>query len=260
LVKKKDRKYQMCVDLRELIKRLMKEHYTIHHIDDLLDKLRGQVFFTKLDLKNAYFHVRVSEQSSKYLSFLTFLVQYECVRLPFGYCNSPSAFMRFIEIVFKDLIRIEKLLVYLDDLLIVTETNEENVEIIKLTLRACNKNLLELRKDKCFFLQSKITYFDYMVDKDGVRPDLAYVAAVTQFSIHKSIARVHSFIRLVSYLRRFIENFSILEASLYALLKKGDQFKFREKELQVFELLKCKLVQLLILTLYSPSAETKSVL
>lgn len=60
-----------------------------------------------------------------------------------------------------------------------------------------------------------------MVDKDGVRPDPANVAAVTQFPVPKSIASVHSFVGLVSYFRRFIENFSILAAPLYALLKKG---------------------------------------
>jgi len=122
---------------------------------------------------------------------------------------------------------------------------------------ACNNNLLELREDKCFFLQSRITYLGYVVDREGVRPDPAYVAAVTQFPTPKSIANVHSFIELVSYFRRFIENFSILAAPLYALLKKGAQFKFGEKELQVFELLKNKLVQMPILALYSPKAETE---
>jgi len=65
------------------------------------------------------------------------------------------------------------------------------------------------------------------------------------------------YIRLVSFFRRFIENFSILAAPLYVLLKKGAQFKFGEKELQVFELLKSKLVQMTILALYSPKAETE---
>lgn len=84
LVKKKDNTYRMCADLRELNKRVVKENCPIPHIDDLLDKLRGKAFFTKLDLKNAYFHVIAAEQSSKYLSFSTFLGQYEYVRLHFG--------------------------------------------------------------------------------------------------------------------------------------------------------------------------------
>jgi len=141
----------MCADLRELNKILVKKHYPIPHIDDLLDKLRGKIFFTKLDLKNAYFHVRVSDQSSKYLSFSTFLGQYEYVRLPFGYCNSPSEFMKFIETVFRELIMARKLLVYLDNLLIAIETISENLEVIESVLIACNNNLLELREDKCFF-------------------------------------------------------------------------------------------------------------
>jgi len=96
-------------------------------------------------------------------------------------------------------------------------------------------------------LQSEITYLGHVVDRDGVRPEPANVAAVTQFLIPKSIANVHSFVGLVSYFRRFIENFSILAAPLYALLKKEAQFKFGEKELQIFELLKSKLVQMPIL-------------
>jgi len=60
--------------------------------------------------------------------------------------------MRFIETVFKELIRSGRLLVYLDDLLIATETIEENLEIIESVLITCNNNLLELREDKCFFL------------------------------------------------------------------------------------------------------------
>jgi len=97
LMKRKDKTYCMCADLRELNKRVVKEHYPIPHIDDLLDKLRVKIFFTKLDLENAYFHVRVSEQLSKYLLFATFLGQYEYVQLPFGYCNSPSALLDLLK-------------------------------------------------------------------------------------------------------------------------------------------------------------------
>lgn len=116
LVKKKNNSYRMCTDLRELNKRVVKERFPIPHIDDLLDNLKCKKYFTKLELKNAFFHVKVSDQSSKYLSFSTFLDQYEYVRLPFGYCNSPSAFMRFINLVFRELIMQGKFLVYLDDL------------------------------------------------------------------------------------------------------------------------------------------------
>lgn len=112
----------------------MKEHFLITHIDDLLDNLKCKKYFTMLDLKNAFFHVKASDQSSKYLSFSTFLYQCEYIILPFGYCYKHSTFMRFINLVFRELIMQGKLLVYLDDLLIATESKEENLEITKIVL------------------------------------------------------------------------------------------------------------------------------
>lgn len=165
--------------------------------------------------------------------------------------------MRFIDKVFRELILGRKLLVYLDDLLIATETIEENLKIIKSVLIACNKNLLELRVDKCFFLLTEITFLGYLIDEAGVRADPANVAGVVQFPVTKTITQVQSFIGLVSYFRRFIENFSIVAAPLYALLKKEVQFVFEEKELKVFEFLKKKLAEMPILALYSPTADTE---
>lgn len=183
LAKKKDSSYRMCPDLRELNKKVMKEQNLQTNIDDLLNNLSGKKYFTKLILKKPFF--KVAHQSSKYLSFSTFLGQYEYVRLPFVYCNSSSAFMRFVNLVFKELILHGKLLVYSDDLLIATETKEENLEIIKFVLIICNKNLLELREDKCFFLKSKITYLGYLIDSQGVTPD-SNMKKVSRFPISKA--------------------------------------------------------------------------
>lgn len=154
-VKKKDNFYCMFADLRELSKKVVKEHYSIPYIDDLLNNLRNKKYFTKLNLTDIFFCVKVPYQSSKYLLFSTFLGQNEYVRLSFGYYNSPSEFLKFVNIVFRKLIMHGKLLVYLDDLLIATDLKEENWEIIKSVLIVCNKNILELRENKCFIYSKK---------------------------------------------------------------------------------------------------------
>lgn len=186
LVKKKDNSYHMCLDLTELNNKVMKEHIPLIDIGDILNNLSGKKYFTKLVLKNTFFHIKVAHQSSKYLSFKTFLGTYEYIKMPFKYCNSFSEFLKFINLVFKELIMHGKLLVHLNDLLIATETKEENLEIIKSVLIICNKNLLELREDKCIFLKSKITYLGYLIDSEGVRPDSSSVKKVTRFPIPKT--------------------------------------------------------------------------
>lgn len=120
LVKKKDSSYRLLADLRESNKKVMKEHYSIHYIDNLLNNLKSKNYFTKLDLKNTFFCVKVPHQLSKYLLFSTCLGQNEYVRLSFGYCNNSSEFMKFVNVVFRELIMHGKLLVYLDDILIAT--------------------------------------------------------------------------------------------------------------------------------------------
>lgn len=173
LKKKKNNCYHMYPNFKELNLRVNEEHYPLPHFNELLNNLNGKKYFTKLGLKNSYFNIRVAKKSTMYLSFSTFFGFYEYLKLPFGYCNSSSEFMRFLNIVFKELITHGQLLIYLDELLIATESEEENLKILKLVLTICNKNLLELREDKCCFLQSKITYLGYLIDSKGVRPNPA---------------------------------------------------------------------------------------
>lgn len=118
LAKKKDGSLRLCVDYRQLNKKIFKDRYPLPLIEDQLDSLQEAKLFSTLDLKNGFFHVSIDEQSRKYTAFIVPDGYYECLRVPFGLCNSPASFQRFINIVFKDLIREKVVLTYLDDLII----------------------------------------------------------------------------------------------------------------------------------------------
>lgn len=122
LVTKKTGDVRMCVDYRTLNKHLVRDKFPLPVIDDLLDNLHGKRFFTKLDLKNAVYHVSLDENSRKYTSFITPSGQFEFCKMPFGLSSSPSTFTRYINILFRDLIKDKKLIIYLDDLMIATTT------------------------------------------------------------------------------------------------------------------------------------------
>lgn len=120
LVKKKTGELRMCVDYRILNKSTLKDNYPMPLIDDLLDKLGEKCIFTKLNLKNGVFHVFVNENSVKYTSSVTPLGQYEFLRMLFGLKNAPSVFQRFVNKIFSDMVRDNKVIVYLDDVMIAT--------------------------------------------------------------------------------------------------------------------------------------------
>jgi hypothetical protein len=112
LVKKKSGEFRMAVDYRNLNKMTFRDNYPIPRIDDQIDNLRNKHYFTRLDLKDAFHHIQLKEASIPYTSFVTFMGQFEYVRLPFGLTSGPSFFMRFINTAFRELLDENKIQIF----------------------------------------------------------------------------------------------------------------------------------------------------
>lgn len=257
LVRKKTGDLRMCVDFRNLNKITAKHNYPIPLIDDLLERLGNKSVFSKLDLKNGFYHVFMNEESVRYTSFITPLGQFEFLRMPFGLKNAPSIFQMFINKVFEDLIRTGKVIVYLDDIMIATDNITQHLEILEEVMTKIVENNLELRLDKCEFLRDTIKYLGYTIDSLGIHADEKGLEAINNFPIPDRVRSVQSFLGLCSYFRRFIKNFSIIAKPLYDLTRKDKKFQFGKLELDTFEILKRKLLESPVLALYDPTAETE---
>lgn len=257
IVKKKNGEPRMCVDYRILNKVIARDNYPLPIIEDQLEALNNKKYFSTLDLKDGFHHVSVAEDSIKYTSFVIPVGQFEWLKMPFGLKTAPSTFQRFINNVFSDLIKTGDVLVYMDDILVATETIEYHLEILQQVFKLMVDNILSLRMDECRFLQNKIEYLGYKISEKGISPTKSGVEAIMNFPILKSTRELHSFLGLCSYFRKFIENYSIIAKPLYDILKVNTKFKFGPEELNVFECLKIKLVEAPILALYSPKDETE---
>lgn len=118
LMRKKSGKLRFCVNYRELNKRCCRDRYPIPLIDEHLDLLRGKKYFSSLDLKDEFHHIEVAKLSKKYTFFISPLGQFEFCKVPFGLCNGPSKFQKCANNTFKELIKINKVLVYFDQILL----------------------------------------------------------------------------------------------------------------------------------------------
>lgn len=158
LVRKKDGSLCLCVDYRELNKITVRDNFPTKLIDDNIDRLRSKKYFPILDLKNKFHHVRMYPASIKYTSFVTPLGQFEYLRMPFGLTNAPRVFQRFVHMVFASLIRENKILLYLDDILIAMESLDEHIEIFRKVFESAGRFRLQFRLDKCCFARTEIKY------------------------------------------------------------------------------------------------------
>lgn len=257
LVKKKNGSTRICVDYRKLNKHVVKDRYPLPVIEDQIDKLQGAKIFSTLDLKNGFFHVPVEESSIKYTAFVTPRGHYEFLKTPFGYCNSPLSFQRYINHIFRDAIREGILLIYLDDLIILAKDEEEALRRLKMILKIAEDHGLQLNWQKCSFLCQTIEYLGYEISEGKIKPIKTKINAVASFPEPKSIKQVQSFLGLSGYFRKFIPNYASIARPLTDLLKKEANFKFGIEERISFNALKKALSEQPVLRIYDPHALTE---
>lgn len=257
LVKKKDNSYRLCVDYRLLNKRVVKDWYPLPLIEDQLDRLQNAKVFSVLDLKNGFFHVRMDEASIKYTSFVVPDGQFEFLRVPFGLCNSPAVFQRFINAVFRDLAKKKVVLTYLDDLIVLSNNEDDGLNNLKTVLDVASQAGLAINWRKCNFLQRRVEFLGHIVENGTIRPSELKTRSVMCFPEPRGVRQVQAFLGLSGYFRKFIPGYSIVARPLSNLLRAGERFQFGVAERGAFERLKTMLSERPVLSLYRVNAETE---
>jgi hypothetical protein len=147
----------------------------------------------------------------------------------------------------------------MDDILVASETAEQHISTLREVFELLVANRLELRIDKCAFLQTEVEFIGYLVSEKGISPTKEGVKSVQRIPIPRNIKEVHSFVALCSYFRKFISSFSLIAKPLYKLLRKNVSFKFGAEELHAVEVLKDKLTNAPVLAIYNRIARRNSI-
>ena len=131
---------------------------------------RGQ-YFRILDLKSGYWQVELDNESIPLTAFtLGPLGFYECVRMPFGLNNAPATFQHLMESCLGKM-HLNWCIIYLDDVIIFSQTPEDHVERLRAVLQKLRAAGLKLKPSKCEFFKDHISYLGHIVSKDWVETD-----------------------------------------------------------------------------------------
>ncbi|GKE09947.1 putative reverse transcriptase domain-containing protein, partial [Tanacetum coccineum] len=166
-VKKKDGSFRMCIDYRELNKLTVKNRYPLPRIDDIFDQLQGSQFFSKIDLRSRYHQLRVHEDDISKTTFRTRYGHFEFTVMPFGLTNAPEIFMDLMNRVCS--LYLDKfVIVFIDDILIYSKTQEEHVEHLRLVLELLKKEKLYAKFSKCEFWLREVQFLGHVINSNGI--------------------------------------------------------------------------------------------
>jgi len=257
-VKKKDGKLRLCADYRALNEVTKKDRHPLPLISEALDRLGGVNYFTKLDIKDAYHKSRIREGDEWKTTFSTKLGTYEYLVMPFGLCNAPAAFQRWIHQGLMEHIDMS-CIVYLDDVLIYSNTLQQHRKDVSKTLEAIGKSGMKVKPSKCEFPQNETEYLGFIMGQEGVKTDPIKTQAIWDRKTPKKIKEIQCFLGFCNFSRRFIEGFSRTARPLYARTKKEciGNWEWGDKEQKALDELKTKLTTAPVLVYFDPLAPTK---
>ncbi|GKB98761.1 putative reverse transcriptase domain-containing protein [Tanacetum coccineum] len=238
----------MCIDYRELNKLTVKNQYLLPRINDLFDQLQGSIVYFNIDLRSGYYQLRVREEDISKTTFRTRYAHYEFQVMPFGLTNAPAVFMDLMNRVCKPYLD-KFVIVFIDDILIYSKSEEEHAEHLKLILELLKKEELYAKFSKCEFWLSKVQFLGHVIDSEGIHVDPAKIESIKDWASPKTPTEIRQFLGLAGYYRRFIEGFSKIAKPMTKLTQKNVKFDWSEKAEAAFQLLKQKLCSAPILAL-----------
>jgi hypothetical protein len=150
-VKKRDTNVpRLVIDYHPLNAATIKNKYPLPRINDLFDQLAGATIFSKMDLISGYHQIKIRTEDIRKTAFTTRYGLYEYTVMSFGLTNALATFMRLMNSVFMEYLD-KFVVVYIDDILIYSKTEEEHAEHLWLVLTKLREHRLYAKFSKCEF-------------------------------------------------------------------------------------------------------------
>ncbi|CAF5077031.1 unnamed protein product, partial [Rotaria magnacalcarata] len=224
LVRKKEGTYRFVIAYRQLNNITERDSYPLPPIEETLNRLNGNTYFSKLDLKTGYHQIPIHSSDKEKITFVTYNGIFHFNVMPQGLKNAPSSFQR---IMYELLVntRWDFCLVYIDDVIVFFQTFDQHVAHLNEIFSVLYNANLQLNPQKYSLLKDEINYLGHTINQQGIRPLQDNVESIIKLPTPTTPKQVHSFVQAANYYRDHIENCSKIAAPLYPYTKKNAIWK-----------------------------------
>ena len=246
-VGKKDRKKRMVQDYRYLNEWTIKNNYLLPLISDVLENVGMKKVFTKMDLRWGYNNVRIKEGDEWKAAFMTPEGSFEPTVMFFRLTNSPATFQAMMNELLRDLTNTGKVAVFIDDVIVGTETEEGHDELVVEVIKRLEENDLYVKPEKCKWKVREVEFLGVVIGPEGIKMEKEKVKGVLEWPTPKCVKDIQKFLGLANYYHRFIEGFASIARPLHDMVKKDKKWEWTEKQEEAFRELKERFTKELVL-------------
>jgi len=155
-----------------------------------MDHLHGKKYFTKMDIRWKYNNIHIKEGDEWKAAFKTKFGLFEPTVMFFGLTNSPATFQRLMDSIFAEEIAEEWLMVYMDDILIASESREDLAEKTQLVLQKLQDNDLYLKPEKCEFNITRTDYLGFIIEQGQISMDPIKVKGIADWPAPRTLKQL----------------------------------------------------------------------
>ncbi|KAK8950896.1 hypothetical protein KSP39_PZI004529 [Platanthera zijinensis] len=232
--------WRICMDYRKLNKATRKDHFPLPFLDQVLDKLAGNDFYCFLDGYSGYNQITIDPADKEKTTFTCPYGTFAFRRMPFGLCNAPATFQRYMIVIFSDIMD-QGIEIFMDDFSIFGKSFDACLECLEKVLTRCVETNLVLNWEKCHFMVREGIVLGQQVSRTGLGVDKAKLDVIEKLPPPKNMKMLRSFLGHAGFYRRFIKDFAKIAKPLSGLLEKDAKFSFSDDCLRAFDELKYRL-------------------
>ena len=212
-VRKPDGSLRLCIDYRKLNFVTKNEKFPMPNLQNLVYSLHGAKYFTKLDLIKGYYQILMDDESKELTAFSTSRNQYQFKRLSFGLKNAPAVFQRIMQEILSDVPH-DKVLIYLDDVLIIEDSFDKHKELLEKVFTKLKERGVKVNLKKSELFQTQVEYLGHLVGINGISKSPKFIDEIKNYPKPNTVEELRQFLGLVNFQRKFVPRCSIIQKPL----------------------------------------------
>src|SRR5690606_33962782 len=201
----------------------------------MIHKFKGAKIFSTFDLTSGYHHIPIKKEDQYKTAFITEFGLFEWKVMPFGPTNAPAVFQRAMNQLFGHL---PYVMVYIDDIIIFSKTENQHFKHIQEVFKILNKNKLHIKLEKCHLFKKELKYLGHIINAEGVRPDPKYIEKTLKLVKPKNLQGLQRLLGVIQWVAKYIPRIQEIVQPLNKLKCKNKKFEWTQKHDKVLEKVK----------------------